>query len=203
MSQEILQIFGTLNQGEIKTQLALQCAPLLTGIKISNLLVVDKSNKKAVVKLFHGSEISLLVVYESDCKVTFLLYRKKELLGYLQRSRVREVMGQLGYGVHEMNLILREFSLRYRSYMTGQGTFPHEIGLLLGYPVEDVTGFMENEGRNYLYAGYWKVYGNLPETMELFDKFNQAREMVIRMISKGASIHHILELYGSHRYQTV
>ncbi len=32
--------------------------------------------------------------------------------------------------------------------------FPHEMGLLLGYPVEDVVGFMENNGKNYLYSGY-------------------------------------------------
>ena len=48
--------------------------------------------------------------------------------------------------------------MRYRAYMNGSKIFPHEMGLLLGYPVEDVTGFMVHGGKNSLYSGYWKVY---------------------------------------------
>ena len=56
-----------------------------------------------------------------------------------------------------------------------QNEFPHEIGLLLGYPFEDVIGFIENEGRNYLYSGYWKVYKNKEEKCKLFNLYNQTR----------------------------
>ena len=38
--------------------------------------------------------------------------------------------------------------------MEEKGAFPHEIGLLLGYPVEDVLGFIRYQGKNYLYTGY-------------------------------------------------
>ena len=51
--------------------------------------------------------------------------------------------------------------------------FPHEIGLLLGYPVEDVEGFICNGEENCLYVGYGKVYGELPEKMRLFYKFEK------------------------------
>lgn len=46
-------------------------------------------------------------------------------------------------------------------YQTIQEDFPHEMGILLGYPVEDVEGFIINNGKNELYTGYWKVYDNL------------------------------------------
>ena len=36
--------------------------------------------------------------------------------------------------------------------------FPHEIGLFLGYPPEDVQGFLEN--RLCKCVGCWKVYGD-------------------------------------------
>ena len=42
---------------------------------------------------------------------------------------------------------------------SGDG-FPHEIGLFLGYPVEDVLGFIENAGQNCKCCGCWKVYCN-------------------------------------------
>ena len=40
MSQEVLKIIENMNQEEVKTQLALQCAPLLINIKISNASLV-------------------------------------------------------------------------------------------------------------------------------------------------------------------
>ena len=64
-------------------------------------------------------------------------------------------------------------------------SFPHELGLLLGYPVEDVLGFIRNEGRNYLYCGYWKVYGDVDAARITFDRYNQAKEDAIRLISSG------------------
>ena len=84
--------------------------------------------------------------------------------------------------------------------MKSEGAFPHELGLLLGYPAEDVVGFIVNEGKNYLYTGYWKVYANVQETVRLFEQFKQAKEKVIRMVAKGISIHHILESYNLKQY---
>ena len=40
MSKEVFQMVEELNQEDLQTQLALQCAPLLTGIKVSNLLII-------------------------------------------------------------------------------------------------------------------------------------------------------------------
>ena len=54
--------------------------------------------------------------------------------------------------------------------------FPHEIGVLLGYPAEDVKGFVVNEGKNYLYSGYWKVYGDLSEAKQLFTNLTGRRK---------------------------
>ena len=38
------------------------------------------------------------------------------------------------------------------------GAFPHEIGLFLGYPIDDVVAFIANKGRNCLCCGCWKCY---------------------------------------------
>jgi hypothetical protein len=48
---------------------------------------------------------------------------------------------------------------RYAEYRAGTGAeFPHEIGLFLGYPPEDVRAFIENDGKNYACRTHWKVY---------------------------------------------
>ncbi len=38
--------------------------------------------------------------------------------------------------------------------------FPHEIGLFLGYPPEDVCGYIRNKGKCQKCTGHWQVYGD-------------------------------------------
>ena len=49
----------------------------------------------------------------------------------------------------------------------------------LGYPVEDVRGFIEHQGRDYLCTGYWKVYENLEQKQQLFQRFEYAKENLV------------------------
>ena len=44
MSKEVFQLVGEMDREDLQTQLALQCAPLLMGIKMSNLLIVPNRN---------------------------------------------------------------------------------------------------------------------------------------------------------------
>lgn len=203
MSQEVYQIVETMDQSELETQLALQCAPLLMRIKMSNLLIVHKSNRDVVYKLFRKTAISYYVIYELENKIVFLLYRKNELVSYLNKEEVREVIKMLGYNKYTLKNILKEFIKRYGAYRKGKDVFPHEMGLLLGYPVDDVAGFIVNQGKNFLYTGYWKVYSNLSEAIQMFDKYNQAQKMVIQMISQGVSIQNILNIDDSNQYKQI
>jgi len=199
MSHDLFQIVKTLNKEDIQTQLALQCAPLLTGIKISNLLIVPNYNATYISSLFQGTSISTCIIYQSDRKTTFLLFNLGELEMYLNQNKQCEVMKALGYMMTDLKGMIKEFSNRYQLYMQNGGMFPHEMGLFLGYPVEDVVGFIENEGKNFLYTGYWKVYNNQSKAVELFERYNEAKEMVIRMVSMGIGIRNILENYSSNQ----
>lgn len=179
-------------KSEVKEQIAMQCAPFLTGIKISNLFIVPRCHWNEVVSLFHYTGISISIVFSSEDRITSLLYRAEELEVYLNRVNVARIMKELGYQTLELEQVLQEFSLRYRSSMKKRGDFPHELGLLLGYPVADVIGFMQNRGKNYLYCGYWKVYDNLAEAIRLFDLYKKAREAMVRLIRMGTDIQSII-----------
>lgn len=48
---------------------------------------------------------------------------------------------------------------RLAQRMEAVGDFPHEVGFFLGYPAEDVVGFIRNKGQNFKFCGRWKVYG--------------------------------------------
>ena len=192
MCQEIFRMMGTMNQDSVEFQLALQCAPLITGIKISNLLMVAAENEDLVMDLVQGSGITCFCVMRTTKKTAFLLYRKAKLEAYIFKPEVQQLLRKLGYEDFSLENVLHSFRKKYQAHMNQGKQFPHEMGLLLGYPVEDVVGFMENNGKNYLYSGYWKVYGNLEDALKTFEAYDRARDYVISMTGNGNEIRDIL-----------
>lgn len=126
MCQEIYHMMRTMNQDGLEFQLALQCAPLITGIKISNLLMVCGKREDAVQELLEGSDISCFCVMSSPKKTAFLLYREEELKQYLGRTDVRHLLKKLGYKDSSLDNVLPKFRKRYEAHMNGEQQFPHE-----------------------------------------------------------------------------
>lgn len=197
MSQKIYEIVKGMDLENIETQLALQCAPLITGLKVSNLLIISKGNEEVVKRILNRTGISYYRLIRTRTKTTFLLFRRNELEEFLSDENVRNVLMKAGYKSLQIDKILRTFSLRYEAYIQGDKSFPHEMGLLLGYPVEDVVGFVENNGKNFLYSGYWKVYENQKAKVKLFDKYKVAEETLIHLLSNGLSMSDIIDIYAT------
>lgn len=195
MSKETLNLMLGLNRSELEIQISLQCAPLLTGCKISNLLTTDRSGYRDVLRLFRGTGISCVLLYQSAEKITFLLYRAEELRSYLNQPSVKKLMIRFGCEGMKLGEILNRVAGRYQKHMEEKGDFPHEIGLLLGYPPEDVDGFIVNKGQNFLYTGYWKVYSDVEERKAVFTAYDNARERVIHLVSEGMDVRSIIHLY--------
>lgn len=195
MCKEVFSLVEKMNLEDLETQMALQCAPLIMGIKMSNLLIVQNQNAVHVTALLKETAISCEILYQTKRKTTFLLYREEEVFEYLNVQKIKTAMHRFGYEEICLPTILNELSMRYHAYMNRREEFPHELGLLLGYPLEDVLGFIENRGQNYLYTGYWKVYANVEEAIALFTRFEQAKEQVIRMLSQGEEILNLLQMF--------
>ena len=72
--------------------------------------------------------------------------------------------------------------------------FPHEIGLFLDYPTEDVQGFIENQGENYVLCGYWKVYGNAEKAKHTFESYDKCRKFLCNKLNQGYDIYQALKI---------
>ena len=72
--------------------------------------------------------------------------------------------------------------------MTGRCSFPHEIGFFLGYPYEDVIGFIANEGENFLCSGCWKVYAKERDAQTCFCCYKNCTNMYQQLFDEGVSI---------------
>ena len=198
MSQDVVDMICNMDLGELGTQLALQCAPLIANLKISNLFVTDPAYVRAIRKVLDGTDISFYVLTASEDKATLLLYDKNSLSEHLCKKRERNFLKLCGYA-DERGLTSSLWTLRrhYIEYLAGKACFPHEMGIFLGYPLEDVVGFMTNDGKKFLYSGYWKVYKDVKKKKELFDLYESAKETLVRLVAGGANITEILETYAN------
>jgi hypothetical protein len=62
---------------------------------------------------------------------------------------------------------------------------PHEVGLFLGYPLEDVLGFIKNRGSRYKLCGPWKVYGDVEQARNNFRKYDFCREYMRNLFGRS------------------
>lgn len=201
MSREVFEIVQTMDLKDVETQLAIQCAPLITGLKPSNLLIIPNANLVKVKQILKNSNISYFLLLVQEQKTTLLLYSKQQLEAWLSEKRTIFFLRKMGYQKASLCEVLPVFQMRYQKYMSDSLDFPHEIGILLGYPLGDVEGFIQNSGKNYLYTGYWKVYENLAEKLKLFNRFEIARKTLLQLVSRGVSMVDIIDRYSTKALQ--
>lgn len=195
MCQEVFKIVQTMDLSRVEAKMALQCAPIIKGIKMSNLLIISSSDEDAVRVILKKTGIIHYRMLRQDDKTTFLLFRKLQLATHLSDPEVKHILKANGYQDLSLGGILRTFQYRYQTYVDRGEGFPHEMGLLLGYPVEDVVGFIEHKGKNYLYSGYWKVYEDVASKRKIFEAYENAKEELIVLLANGHGIRSMIQLY--------
>ena len=122
------------------------------------------------------------------------LYHPDRLEAFFSKESVQALLHEIGYTDTNLKQVLPVFRAHYQQYLREKKVFPHEMGLLLGYPPEDVKRFIRNQGKNYLYSGYWKVYDRPHEKIRLFKKYEHSREKLIQLLSYGMRIEEIIAI---------
>ena len=135
--------------------------------------------------------ISYYMLSESDGKCLVLFYRPEELEAHLRGPEISSLIREYGYCSRDLSKTLRRLTLRVRECMKNGMGFPHEIGAFLGYPVNDVRGFIQNEGKGCLMTGYWKVYENLAGAKMIFNKYDRAKDSAVNEFLTGKTIREI------------
>ncbi len=109
-----------------------------------------------------------------------MIYRRRLLERILASKAVRDILADRGYLFpFGLDACLEHLQKRFRL------EFPHEIGLFLDYPPEDVRGFLEYRGAKSLAVGYWKVYGNVEKARRAFRRYRRAECDAARSLLNG------------------
>ena len=174
------------------------CAPALSGIKIANIFTYQYDSKKELEKevssyndILSLKNIKVSIIKDNANKAIIYVYNEKELENYLLDDEIFEFLENYGYkskNIHESIDFLK-------TRMQYAESFPHEIGIFLGYPLIDINGFINNYGKNSLYTGYWKVYHNKNEAIKIFDNYNKCRDFYISTFLNGKGILEIMDNY--------
>ena len=167
------------------------CAPTLAGMKTGNMFTYhfkDASELRETVRrlntLLKGKGIRVLPLrYQKNCALIYL-YRPSKLSKDLENDVARTILTECGYCVNSPKCLIRNLIARLNSC----SDFPHEIGLFLGYPPEDVAGFIENRAEHYKCSGLWKVYGDVEAARRRFDLYRECTRVYCRRWETGAGI---------------
>lgn len=175
----------------IEKIVAYHCAPALAGIKPANIVACYKDKIRNLNdeidnlnRQLNGKDIYLEILCECEKRVLLMVYRRKALYIHLQNSENRALLYSFGYETsHDLNAYFNTLKMRLR-----ENSFPHEIGVFLGYPVHDIYGFINNKDEGCLLVGEWKVYQNAESARKLFCRYNACRRAVTKRLSEGKTL---------------
>lgn len=166
------------------------CAPTLASLKTGSLFSCEDHTRDALLDWLRSLNRRL---GDKGLRVLPLRYRQGRCLVYVYRpSLLRRDLAEEG-----AVRILRACGypcgadarclLHLMALLRGGGPFPHEIGLFLGYPPEDVDGFMHRRGEATL-TGCWRVYGDPERARQRFDRYQRCTRLYLEQFSRGRDI---------------
>ena len=167
------------------------CAPTLAGIKPANLFTYPYEEKEAILgsirrmnQRLRAKGIRIIPLRFSENNVLIYLYRPAKRSADLEDSTAAKLLRQCGYPCNSCGHCVVKLGQKLRA----QEDFPHEIGLFLGYPPEDVCGFIENKARNCKCVGCRKVYGDEEAAKKKFAQYRKCTHVYCDQWAKGKDI---------------
>ncbi|MDO4622200.1 MAG: DUF3793 family protein [Eubacteriales bacterium] len=176
---------------DVEPYLINNCAPTLAAVKTANLFsmpCISDENLHRQLEEWNAKLESrgITIFLLKRCRDRALLYvcRKKRLQKDLEKSGVHRFLKQYGYHEFSAEAAISRLIERMRT----QEEFPHEIGVFLDYPLGDVIGFIQNEGKNYKCLGCWKVYCDACKAQKQFAAYRKCGEVYHRLWENGRSV---------------
>lgn len=172
-------------------QMIRYCAPTLAGIKTASLFACPYESQEALLnsirhmnQRLHPKGLRVLPLRITAKKALIYVYRPKKLSSDLTDTMAVELLERCGYNPGSCEKCVVRLGQKLRQ----QEEFPHEIGLFLGYPPEDVCGFIENKACGCKCVGCWKVYGDEEAARKKFAQYKKCDRVYRDQWAKGKDI---------------
>ncbi|MBQ3941180.1 MAG: DUF3793 family protein [Oscillospiraceae bacterium] len=166
------------------------CAPTLAGIKTGNLFSYPyRSAEEMRTAVRHWNRIlrdkgvRIVPLRFEKNRALIYVYRPSHLSGDLKNKDAAAILTRFGYPAASSGQCIVQLIRRLRE----TAGFPHEIGLFLGYPPEDVTGFIEHRSDCRM-TGCWKVYGDVQKCSRLFSAYKRCIRSCEAKLHRGVPV---------------
>ena len=163
------------------------CAPTLANLKTGSLFVcpiTDRpsffSSLRSLNELLVPKGLRALPLRIREYSALVYLYRPSRLKKDLEDPAAIKILQDHGYSCY--GKCLPKLIERVRA----SEEFPHEIGLFLGYPPEDVQGFLDH--RPCKCSGCWKVYGDENKAKKTFELYKKCERVYCQQLARGIDI---------------
>ena len=170
------------------------CSPTLAALKTANLVNCKFENKEELIiniaklnKTLNSKGVYIRLLKLNKNNALVYVFRPCKLERDLSSIEARDILRGAGYKCRDISNSINHLAYRIESC----SEFPHEIGLFLGYPLEDIKGFIENKGKNCLCTGCWKVYCNEQSAIKIFKKYKKCTDVYCRKLKEGRSINQL------------
>ncbi|MBQ7614056.1 MAG: DUF3793 family protein [Butyrivibrio sp.] len=164
------------------------CSPTLAGIKTGNIFTIDRSlvsdikeELRELNQCFTGKGLRAIPLKVTEKNILIYLYRPDKLKADLSSEEAKDILLKKGYSCKSIESDI----VHLIHHIHADGSFPHEIGLFLGYPPVDVKGFMEDTRKGVKCVGYWKVYGDKEKAEKTFSSYKKCTEIYKKCLSGG------------------
>ncbi len=171
--------------------LVTHCSPTLAGLKTGSLFICEYSTERELIgdlsrlnSVFVPKGLRIVTLRLHDGKALLYLYRPQKLSQDLKNDVAKRLLVKNDYHCRNSD----ECVVKLRQRLKHSDEFPHEIGLFLGYPPEDVCGFIENHAENFKLVGCWKVYGDVEKAKKTFAKYKKCTDVYKRQYKSGKSV---------------
>ncbi|MBP5249098.1 MAG: DUF3793 family protein [Lachnospiraceae bacterium] len=167
------------------------CSPTLAGIKTGNMFSVRTDDEPDIDKeirrlnrILEDKGLAVIPLRKTDEYTLVYVYRPGRLKKDLNDPKAQKILSDLGYTNSEGAWCLAELVKR----MKDLSSFPHEVGLFLGYPPSDVECFMKGSRAGVKCCGCWKAYSEPESAQRTFRDYERCKEMYLAMHKKGKTL---------------
>ncbi|MDO4482454.1 MAG: DUF3793 family protein [Bacillota bacterium] len=168
-----------------------QCAPTLAGIKTGNMFSVKYSDEKEILQnireLNHvlvKKGVRVIPLQKTSNRILIYIYRPDYLERDLLHPLAQRILKEKGYELVSSDRCICQLIRNFRN----DSEFPHEVGLFLGYPPADVSGFINSPCEGVKCCGCWKSYSDPEKAEETFIKYRKCTDILQNMNKQGKTL---------------
>ncbi len=175
------------------------CSATLAGIKTGSIFTCEFADDEDLTSSLgklncllkgRGLRAVPLKFTKGGGHAIIYIYRPNMLGQDISKERASKILNSIGYRTENANVCVAQLMKKIRD--SEPNSFPHEIGLFLGYPPEDVQGFIEHKARGYKFCGLWKVYGDVNSAKVKFDTYKKCVEEYYKKWKTAGSIENLI-----------